>query len=68
MRQDMTRTRLRSIGTAEMRETFDRFPAYWEIFARSSRTSIEEAKVQLKRNQELQGIFAEESPETVLER
>jgi hypothetical protein len=67
MRQDMTRTRLRSIGTAEM-ETFDRFPAYWEIFARSSRTSIEEAKVQLKRNQELQGIFAEESPETVLER
>jgi hypothetical protein len=51
-----------------MRETFDRFPSLWETFARVSGTSIEEAKAQLKRNQEMLEIIAEGSPETAFER
>jgi hypothetical protein len=67
-RRDITRTQARYIGIAEMRETFDRFPSLWETVARSYGTSVEEAKAQLKRNQEMLEIIAEGSPETAFER
>jgi hypothetical protein len=67
-RRDITRTQARYIGIAEMRETFDQFPSLWETFARTSGTSIEEAKAQLKRNQEMLEIIADGSSETAFER
>ena len=67
-RRNMTREQRRYIGIAEMRETFDRFPALWETLARSLGTSIDEAKAQLKRNQEMLEIMADGSPETAFER